>query len=208
MVTPLAAVFVYGALTQAPAVPRADVPAPTAAIVQSEVAPGPSEGVVQLLKNANVRFELLDEHGERHKAKLDHIEGDEIVLRTRDNSLVRLATTELQRSDRQGDSPWDGTAIGFSVGVAFWLMTAQNDQGAGLDTTADGPDDFTLRDTVSLICTTTALGYIFDRVHVGKHRVLVGPMRTNTSKPRPALTLNIAGPPRERRLQVGYRMSF
>jgi hypothetical protein len=90
--------------------------------------------------------------------------------------------------------------------LGVWGLIAESDP--GLDWKEDNPDDWTLKDTITLLCVSTTVGYIVDALHVGKHTVLVGPLRENTSKPKPALTLNIAGPPHERRVQSGSRVTF
>jgi hypothetical protein len=167
----------------------------------------PSEDILAWLADNTPRFELLDERGKRHKASLLQIDGDRLVVRAQ-KKVFTVPASEFQRVYRRGDSPWNGTLIGLGVGFGMWMMVASNDQGLGLDTKLDNPDDFTLADTVGMIGFCTALGYIIDTLHVGRHSVLVGPMQANAPKATSGLTLNVAGPPRERRLQVGYRLSF
>jgi hypothetical protein len=205
MLTASIALVVYCVSMQRPAQPPEVVPAPSES-APSTAAPA-SEGILALLANGNPRFELLDERGTRRKAELVQIDGDNVVLRSR-NEVVTVPAGQLQRVDRRGDRPWDGALIGFGVGVGFWMMTASTDHGLGLDPRMDNPDDVTLGDTIAMISFCTAVGYIVDALHVGRHTVLVGPMRANVSKPKGGLTLNFAGPPRERQLQIGYRVTF
>lgn len=156
-------------------------------------APAPaSELAVRMFKDGHAHFELLDSAGVRHKASLLQIDGDDVVLRS-GTDVFTIPAEELQRSTRRGDKPWDGALIGLSVGVGMWALVAQNDPSAGLRWKSDNPYDWTIRDTVSLLAFCTTTGYIVDALHVGKHTVYVGPMRTGASKPG---------------LQMGYRMVF
>ena len=151
MLTAPMAMMVYCLSTQSPVTPSDGLPSPAVERDHAGAVQAPDEGVISLLKNGKVRFELLDEQGARHKASLVKIDGDRLVLRSR-NNVVTVPADQLQRSDRRGDSPWDGAAIGLSVGLGLWALVAQSDRGLGLDTKADNPDDFTLTDTVSLLC--------------------------------------------------------
>jgi hypothetical protein len=206
MLTASIALAVYCVSMQRPAEPLEIAPAPQAENAPVGAAP-PSEGIIALLANSNPRFELLDERGTRRKAELVQIDGDNVVLRSRDE-IVSVPAGQLQRVDRRGDRPWDGALIGLGVGVGFWIMAASVDPGLGLDPKLDNPDDLTLGDTVAMVSFFTAVGLIVDTLHVGKHMVLVGPMRTNVSKPKAGLTLNVSGRSGERQLQVGYRVAF
>ena len=156
-------------------------------------APAPaSETVVRMLKDGHGRFELLDTAGVLHKASLVQVNGDSVVLRS-GNDVFTIPVEDLQRSHRRGDSPWDGALIGFSVGAGIWALVAQDDPASTWRWKSDNPDDWTVQDTISLLAFSTTVGYIVDALHVGKHTVFVGPMRSSGSK---------AG------LQVGYRMVF
>jgi hypothetical protein len=206
MLTGSLALAVFCLTTQRPAPQSADVASPPAQDRPVEPAAA-GEGVVQMLKDGKARFELLDTDGGRHKASLVRIDGDNVVLRSR-HELFIVPADQMQRSNRRGDRPWDGALVGLSVGLGVWALIAEGDPGGGLDWKADNPDDWTVKDTVSLLAFSTTVGYIIDALHVGKHTVFVGPMRASTTKPKPGLTLNFAGPPRERQLQVGYRVTF
>jgi hypothetical protein len=159
-----------------------------------------------MLKNGGARFELLDSLGARHKASLVQIDGDNVVLRS-GKEIFTIPADQLQRSDRRGDPPWDGALVGLSVGVGVWALVVQGDPAGTYRWTSDNPDDWTVKDTISLLAFSTTVGYIVDALHVGKHTVFVGPMHALARRPA-ALTLAFTGPSRERRLQIGYRMSF
>ena len=206
MLTASIALAVFCLTTQRQASQSADEASPPAQHSAAEPA-APSEGVVQMLKNGRTRFELLDTHGARHKASLVHIDGDNVVLRS-GQEIFTIPADQLQRSDRRGDPPWDGARVGLSVGIGVWALVVQGDPAGTYRWKSDNPDDWTVKDTLSLLAFSTTLGYIIDALHVGKHTVFVGPMRANVSKPKGGLMLNFAGPPRERQLQVGYRVTF
>jgi len=204
MLTAPLALAVFYLTTQRPAPQSADDASPPAQHGPGEPAAA-SEGVVQMLKDGKGRFELLDTDGGRHKASLVRIDGDNVVLRAR-KELFIVPADRLQRSDRRGDRPWDGALVGLSVGFGLWALIAEGDPGGGLDWKEDNPDDWTVKDTLSLLAFSTTVGYIVDALHVGKHTVFVGPM--HAAKRQPALTLGFSGPPHERQVQVGYRVVF
>jgi hypothetical protein len=206
MLTASLALAVFCLTTQRPAPQSADVASPPAQDRPVEP-PAAGEGVVQMLKDGKARFELLDTDGGRHKASLVRIDGDNVVLRAREELFI-VPADQLHRSDRRGDRPWDGALVGLSVGIGVWALVVQGDPAGTYRWKSDNPDDWTVKDTLSLLAFSTTLGYIIDALHVGKHTVFVGPMRANVSKPKAGLTLKFAGPPRERQLQVGYRLAF
>ena len=205
MLTASLALAVFCLTTQRPA-QSADDASPPAPHGAAEPAP-PSEGVVQMLNNGGTRFELLDSLGTRHKASLVQVDGNNVVLRS-GKEIFRIPADQLQRSDRRGDPPWDGALVGLSVGFGVWALVVQGDPAGTYRWKSDNPDDWTVKDTLSLLAFSTTVGYIVDALHVGKHTVFVGPMHATTSKATSGLTLNFSGPARERRLQFGYRMSF
>jgi len=187
-------------------VTKPDGASPSAKHRPVEPAP-PGEGVVQMLKDGRTQFELLDTDGVRHKASLVQIDGDNVVLQTGDG-VFTIPVDQLQRSRRRGDSPWDGALVGLSVGGGLCALIAQSDPGSTIRWKSNNPDDWTMRDTISLLALSATVRYIIDALHVGTHTVFVGPMPASPSKPQGALTLNFAGPKRERQLQIGYRMTF
>src|SRR4029079_12155908 len=127
LTTTLATVFVWSTLTQN-SVSRPE--APRAALQSAPATPAgtPGQQVIRLLKDGNVRFELLDDRGKRHKASLVQVQGDDVTLRTRGELLV-VPADQLQRADRSGDAPWDGALIGLAAGGALLTGTVAPDPG-------------------------------------------------------------------------------
>jgi hypothetical protein len=188
----LATVFVWSTLTQA-SLSASGAPQVPVQSAPSTPAGTPGQQVVQLLKEGKVRFELLDDRGKRHKASLVQVQGDAVTLRTRGELLV-VPADQLQRAERSGDAPWDGALIGLAAGGALLAGTVAPD-----------PGDWTVHDTISFLSFTTAVGFVCDLVHNGRHTVLVGALR---SKSASSLEVRVAGQPRDRRVQVGYRVAF
>jgi len=204
MLTTQVAIAVFVLATQRPAAQPDDESALSVQHGPAEQAP-PGEGVVQMMKDGGTRFELLDTGGVRHKASLVQIDGDNVVLKS-GKDVFTVPVDQLQRSTRRGDSPWDGALIGLSVGGGIWALAAQSDPAAVYRWKSDNPDDWTVKDTISVLCFSTTVGYIIDALHVGKHTVFVGPMRS--AKRQSALTVAASGKSGERRVQVGYRIAF
>ena len=192
LTTTLATVFVWSTLTQT-SVSRPE--APRAALQSAPATPAGSPGqqVIRLLKDGNVRFELLDDRGKRHKASLVQVQGDDVTLRTRGELLV-VPADQLQRADRSGDAPWDGALIGLAAGGALLAGTVAPD-----------PGGWTAHDTISFLSFTTAVGFVCDLVHSGRHTVLVGAAHSKNSS---RLEAGVAGKPHDRRMEVGYRVAF
>jgi len=151
----------------------------------------------------DVTYELLDQQGKRHKATLVRIDGgDAVVLRTRQDGTVTVPIRQLQLATRHGDTPWDGALVGLGFGLALSYSVTNEDF-------STGSSKQTLRDDLvggaAFTILSTGVGFLIDLLHVGTHDVLVGTVparRTSTA------AIGLTGPSHDRRLQVGYRVTF
>jgi len=203
LTTCLAAVLLSSALKQAAPTSSASPLQPLEA-GRSNAGGTPDASVLRLLMDGHVRIELLDERGKRHKASLLRTNGNDLVLWIGHQSIT-VPADQLQVAERRGDRPWDGALMGLGVGLGLAAMVSSDSPNAGLEWTSNNPDDWTLQDSIGLVCFSTALGFVIDTLHVGTHKVLVGPMQSKSSS---KVDVALAGPAHDRRLQVGYRLAF
>ena len=187
--------------TRVPPVELPADPAPSRAVDAGE--PDQPGYVADFLRTARGQaIGLRDERGGIAIGKLLQVEGTRAIVRVRGIDYV-VPTQHIEQVVTKGDSPWDGVVKGTVVGLAFWAMiVAQGD--TGLDTVEDNPDDFTLADTVGMITSFAAIGFVVDYLHAGEQTIYVAPMPAHAARTGRTLQPNAAG----RRFALRFRVSF